>query len=787
MTNPTHIRNIAIIAHVDHGKTTLVDGLLKQSNTFRDNSAEMAQHLIMDSGDQERERGITITAKTTAVSYGDYKINIIDTPGHADFSGEVERTLQMADGVLLVVDAAEGPMPQTKFVLSKALQLGLKPIVVINKIDKPARRIEAVENEISDLFLELATDDSQLDYPIYYAVARAGKSWEKMPDDVDQHTDLTPIFDAIVKEIPAPNVSIDGAFQMLITSLQYDNFLGKYAIGKIARGVVKSGSQVALLRQKDSATQSEAKQPSNSPEFPTVIWGSEKGTEAKFEIFSEIPDLPITASMAIILKNNQVLLTKNPRGWDIPGGKLENDETPLETLNREVMEEVSARIKNPCLLGGWRAKKVKQTDENAKFPDEALQLLYLVDLESEEEFQASHDATERKWFDLDEVNFATDARLDLKHILTVAEKLHDQKIDAEVIPVKIDKIFTYQGLSKAEVKEAIAGDIVAITGVANAKIGETLADANQPEPLPTLQIEPPTISVYLGPNTSPFKGRESRFNTSRQIAERLNRELETNVALKVEPSGIGFTISGRGELHLSVLMESLRREGYEFEVGRPQVVLKEENGQKLEPVEEVFVEVAPEFAGAVAQEFGARHAELLNQETTVQNTARFDYRITTRGLIGLRNILLTATKGTLIMSSLPAGYQPLGAKFSNLRNGALIASETGTTTPYALQTAEARGELFVGAGVPVYAGQIIGLNNRHEDLEINVCKAKNLTNMRSKSSDGTVQLTPFTDLSLEQSLDFIGDDELLEITPQNMRLRKSFLDANERKKHAKQN
>ena len=597
------LRNIAIIAHVDHGKTTLVDCMLRQSGQFRD--AQLSGQQILDSNDLERERGITILAKNIAIPYKGVKINIIDTPGHADFSGEVERTLQMADGVLLVVDAAEGPMPQTKFVLSKALQLGLKPIVVINKIDKPARRIQEVENEVSDLFLELATEDSQLDYPIYFAVARAGKSWNSMPDNVDEHADLTPIFEAIVSEIPAPDVEVDGPFQMLITSLQYDNFLGKYAIGKIAQGVAKSGSAVSLI-------------------------------------------------------------------------------------NGEI-----------------------------------------------------------------------------------------------VTAAKIDKLFTYQGLAKSEVKEAGAGDIVAIVGATTAGIGETLADANQPEALPTIQIEPPTISVYLGPNTSPFKGREGEFTTSRQIGERLNRELETNVALKVEPSGIGFTISGRGELHLSVLMESLRREGYEFEVGRPQVVLKEENGQKLEPVEEVFVEVAPEFAGAVAQEFGTRHAELLGQETTTQGTLRSNYRIATRGLIGMRNILLTATKGTLIMNSLPAGYQQLGAKLTNLRNGTLIASETGTSTPYALANAESRGEFFIPPSVEVYAGQIVGLNARKEDLEINVTKAKNLTNMRSKSSDGTVQLTPYTDLSLEQCLDFINDDELLEITPKNLRLRKSELDPNQRKRQSR--
>lgn len=603
MIDPKNIRNVAIIAHVDHGKTTLVDGLLKQSHTFRDNSVEMGEHLIMDSGDQESERGITITAKNTAIMWNNTKINIIDTPGHADFSGEVERTLQMADGVILVVDAQEGPMPQTKFVLGKALGLGLKPIVVINKIDKPARRIAEVESEIGDLFLELATDDSQLEYPIYYAVARDGRAWDKFPDNVDEAGNLNVLFDAIVREIPAPKVDQNGPFQMLVTSLDYDSFLGKYAIGKVNRGVARENM-----------------------------------------ILSDI-------------KNN-------------------GDKTSA----------------------------------------------------------------------------------------------------------KIDKLFTYKGLSRDEIKEAPAGDIVAIVGATKANIGETLTDPNAPDALPTIEVEPPTISIYLGPNTSPFKGRESKFNTSRQINDRLKRELETNVALRVEPAGIGFNVSGRGELHLSVLMETLRREGFEFEVGRPQVVLREINGVKEEPVEEVFVEVAPEFIGAVAQEFGARHAELLDQSITTSGTSLSHYKIPTRGLIGLRNILLTETKGTVIMNSLPAGYQPLGEKLPSLRNGALIASETGMSTAYAISNAESRGEFFIDAGIQVYAGQIVGLNNRKEDLEINVTKGKNLTNMRSKSSDGAIQLTPFTDLSLEQCLDFINDDELLEITPEHLRLRKRELDPVMRKR-----
>ena len=606
MNTPDKIRNIAIIAHVDHGKTTMLDGLLKQSKTFRDNQAEMSQELIMDSGDQEHERGITITAKQTSIYYGDYKINIVDTPGHADFSGEVERTLNMADGVLLIVDAQEGPMPQTKFVLSKALELGLKPVVVINKIDKPARRIAEVEDELSDLFLELATDDSQLHYPIYYAIGREGKAWKSLPDNPSEHADLTPIFEAIISDIPAPDVDTSGAFQMLVTSLQYDSFLGKYAIGRVVRGTVKSSLPVALIKR-----------------------------------------------------------------------------------------------------------------------------------------------------------------------------------DGTVKSAKIDKLFGYRGLEREEIFETGAGDIVAVTGIADAHIGETLSDKATPEALPVLEIEAPTISMYLGPNTSPMKGKEGEFNTSRQIGDRLQRELETNVALRVREDGIGFIVSGRGELHLSVLIEAMRREGYEFEVGRPEVVTIEEDGRTKEPVEELMIEIGAEFVGVISQELGKRKAELTHQEVTASGATRMTYIITTRALIGLRNSLLTDTKGTVIMHSLPHGYQPLGVKLPSTRNGALIAFEAGVTTPYALETAEARGELLVGPGTQVYAGMIIGLNRRQEDMEINVCKAKHLTNMRSSSSDGVVQLTPFTDLSLEQCIDFLNDDELLEVTPKSLRLRKRYLDANERKRHGK--
>lgn len=605
MENSQKIRNIAIIAHVDHGKTTMVDGLLKQSKTFRDNQAEMSQDLIMDSGDQEHERGITITAKQTSIFYGDYKINIIDTPGHADFSGEVERTLNMADGVLLIVDAQEGPMPQTKFVLSKSLELGLKPVVIINKIDKPSRRINEVLDEVSDLFLELAISDDQLQYSVYYAIGRDGKAWKKMPDNPSEHADLTPIFNAIIEDIPAPKVE-QGSFQMLVTSLQYDSFLGKYAIGRVARGNAKPGMQIVLMK-----------------------------------------------------RGNQ-------------------------TING-----------------------------------------------------------------------------------------------------RIDKIFGYRGLNREELQEAVAGDIVALTGISEAHIGDTVADKQSPEALPTIDIESPTLSMYLGPNTSPMKGREGEFTTSRQIGDRLSREIETNVSLRVEENGIGFTVSGRGELHLSVLIETMRREGYEFEVGRPRVVTVMIDGIEQEPVEELLIETGSEFIGAISQELGARRAEMRGQETTSSGSVRLTYILPTRALIGLRNVLLTATKGTVIMNSLPHGYQPLSGKLPRTRNGVLIAFEAGITTPYALQAAEARGELLVGAGTEVYAGMIVGIYNRQDDLEINVCRAKQLTNMRSKSSDGSVQLTPFTDFSLEQCLDFIEDDELLEVTPKNLRLRKRYLDSNERKRHAK--
>jgi GTP-binding protein len=495
-------------------------------------------------------------------------------------------------------------MPQTKFVLSKALALGLKPIVVINKIDKPSNRIAAVEDEVADLFLELAISEDQLHYPVYYAIGRDGKAWTEVPADSSEAGDLAPIFSAIINEVPAPDADIEAPLQLLVTALQYDSFLGKYSIGRIQRGIAKRNQPVVLI-----------------------------------------------------------------------------------------------------------------------------------------------------------------------------------KTDGTQVKAKIDKIFTNKGLGKIEVEQAVAGDIVSLIGITGAHIGETIADAENPEALPVLDIEAPTLKIYLGPNTSPMKGLEGQFTTGRQIGDRLKKELETNVSLRVEDEGIGFLVSGRGELHLSVLIETLRREGYEFEVGRPQVVTQIIDGTEQEPVEELIIEVPDEFVGAVSQELGVRRAELVEQLQTAKGGTRITYTIPTRGLIGLRNLMMTATKGTIIMNTLLRGYQPLGPAMQKTRNGALLATESGTATPYSLEAAESRGKLFIGPGTKVYQGMVVGQNARQEDLEINICREKQLTNIRSSSSDGAVQLTPFVQLSLEQCLDFIEDDELLEVTPEHLRLRKRYLDPNERKRH----
>ena len=602
-----NFRNVAIIAHVDHGKTTLVDGLLKQSKTFRENEAAFTQTLILDSNDQEKERGITILAKNTAVNYKGTKINIIDTPGHADFGGEVERTLNMADGAILVIDAQEGPMPQTKFVLKKALEIGLKPIVVINKIDKAASRIDEVIEKTHDLFLDLATEPDQLDFPVYYAIGRESKAWDQPSEDPDAPADLTPIFEAILKHVPAPDADVTKPFQMLVTTLDRDNFQGKYAIGRISRGTVKPGETITLIKK--DGTQEQA---------------------------------------------------------------------------------------------------------------------------------------------------------------------------------RIDKVYVSQGLKRIETEEAVAGDIVALTGIKNAGIGETVADSASPQALPTIEIEEPTLKMSMAANTSPFAGREGQFVTSRQILARIMRELETNVALKFAPGENGrFIISGRGELHLSVFIENLRREGYELEVGKPQVITKTIDGKEHEPMEELTIDVGTEYAGAVISEIGRRKGSLLNQEENADNTTRLIFDISTRGLLGLRSRLLNLSRGTTVMNSMFLRYQRMGAPIPTARNGALVASETGKAVAYGLNNAQTRGTVFINPQTQVYEGMIVGLNARDEDLGINVAKEKKLTNVRASGADDSIILTPPTILSLEQNLDFLEDDELLEVTPLSLRLRKKLLRAGERARSRK--
>ena len=592
------IRNVAIIAHVDHGKTTLVDGMLKQSHIFREN--QQVGELIMDSNDQERELGITILAKNTAIIYRGIKINIIDTPGHADFGGEVERVLNMADGCILLIDAVEGPMPQTRFVLQKALELNLKPIVIINKIDRRDARIEQVYEWTQDLFLELATTDAHLDFSVLYAIGRDGVAMYH-PDD--ERVNLEPLFETIINTIPAPVVDVDAPLQMLVAALDYDDYKGKYAIGRIVRGRVTGNSFVAHINR-----------------------------------------------------------------------------------------------------------------------------------------------------------------------------------DGVISRQKINLVLTYKGLQRVEVPEALAGDIVALTGIANANIGETIADINTPEALPTIAITEPTLKMTFGVNTSPFAGREGKYPTSRQLRSRLYRELETNVSLRVEDGNTPdeFIVSGRGELHLSVLIETMRREGYEFQVSRPEVITREENGHTVEPIEQLVIDTKDTYIGVLTETLAGRKAQLSNMTNDGLGNVRLEYRIPTRGLIGFRNAFLTLTQGNGAMSSLLIGYQPWMGKIGTTRMGALIASEMGAAVTYGLNNAQQRGDTFIEPGTPVYGGMIVGLNVRPMDMVVNVCKEKQKTNIRSSTSDIMVRLTPPIVLSLEQSLDFINNDELVEVTPQNIRLRKRYLTQNER-------
>ena len=590
------LRNVAIIAHVDHGKTTLVDAMLKQSHIFRAN--EQVAERVMDSNAIERERGITILSKNTAVMYKDIKINIVDTPGHADFGGEVERVLNMVDGVLLLVDASEGPMPQTKYVLRKALEQGLKPIVVINKIDRPDQRIDDVYDEVLELFMELGADDDQLDFPVVYAIARDGIAKLDLDDESDS---LEPLMDLLIKEIPAPQGDVEGPLQMMVTTLDSDEYVGRVAIGRIMRGKIKEGQNVVVIS------------------------------------------------------------------------------------------------------GDGETKE------------------------------------------------------------------------------RIGKVYVYQGLKRMEVSEAELGEIVAITGLPSASIGHTVADAENPEALPTINIDEPTLSMTFGVNTSPFAGREGQFVTSRHLRDRLYKETETNVSLRVEEtdSPDTFKVSGRGELHLSILIETMRREGYELQIGKPEVIYKEINGQLCEPIENLTIEVPQEFMGTVMESLGTRKAELSNM-TELKGYLRLEFTIPARGLIGFRSEFLTNTKGNGIMNHVFRGYAPYKGDIPGRSRGSLVAFEQGETTPYGIYTLQDRGVMFISPNQMVYEGMIIGENTRELDMDVNPCKKKNVSNMRSSSSDEAIRLTPPRLLSLEQALEFINKDEMVEVTPESIRLRKTILDKSQR-------
>ena len=589
-----HIRNIAVIAHVDHGKTTLVDFMLKQTHTFRNNEAEMQQTTILDSNPLERERGITILAKNTAVFYKDYKINIVDTPGHADFSGEVERTLNMADGAVLIVDAQEGPMPQTKFVLKKALELNLKIIVVINKVDKTLADIPKTFDHINDLFLELANDPEHLDFPVFYAIGREGKAADK-PEKINDLSNLDPIMQAIIDTVPAPRI-LDGEFRMLVTSLDYDTHKGKHVIGRVSAGQPEVNMSVVLMKE-----------------------------------------------------------------------------------------------------------------------------------------------------------------------------------DGTRISAKIDSLSTTIGLKKISVNLAISGDIIDITGIRDAEIGDTLASPQVTEALPRIYVEEPTIKMAMGASTSPFSGREGKFSNSRQLLERLEKELESNVGLKLNIQGDKFVISGRGELHLSILIETMRREGYEFQVGKPEVIIKTIDGVEMEPIENLIIDIPDEFVGVVTEEIGRRKGNMTNMESDGKGNTRLKYHIPSKALIGLRSMLLTRTKGSIVINTMFEKYAPLTPPVAQIRNGALIASESGVALGYGLRNAQERGTTFIEPGTQVYEGMIIGLHARPEDIEVNVTKEKKQSNMRSKGEGVKIALIPPVIMSLEQCLDFLEEDELLEVTPENLRLRKKYL------------
>jgi GTP-binding protein len=595
-----NIRNIAIIAHVDHGKTTLVDAMLKQSGTFRSN--EHVDERVMDSNDLEKERGITIFSKNASFSYKGLKINIVDTPGHADFGGEVQRVLGMVDSVLLVVDAFEGPMPQTKYVLKKSLEFGHRPIVVINKIDRPNSSPEVVVDKVFDLFVELNATDEQLDFPFVFCSAKSGVAHYTL---FDESTDMVPLFETIIKKVKEPGGNPDESFQFLATSVIYDNYIGKIAIGKIYHGRVKDGDDLTLLKQDGSSVKS-----------------------------------------------------------------------------------------------------------------------------------------------------------------------------------RVTKLFEFNGLKRTEITESSAGDIVAIAGFENVDLGDTLAGGDSPKALPSIKIDDPTIAITFLVNDSPFLGKEGKYVTSRHIWDRLEKEIETNVSLVIEKAETkdSFTVKGRGELQLSILIENMRREGYEFQVSRPRVIFKEENGQKLEPIENAIIDVADEYTGVVIEKMGVRKGELTNMVQGSDGYTRLEFKVPARGLIGFRGEFLTDTRGTGIFNQVFNGYEPYKGNIPSRLRGVMVSIESGVTVGFALDNLQERGSLFVGPGLPIYEGMIVGENSRDNDLPVNPCKTKKLTNMRAAGSEDAIRLITPRTFSLEQAIEYIADDELLEITPQSIRMRKKLLTGNERKK-----
>jgi len=689
-----NLRNIAIIAHVDHGKTTLVDKLLRLSGTL--DRKELENERVMDSNDQEKERGITILAKNTALKWKDYSINIVDTPGHADFGGEVERVMSMVDSVLLVVDAQDGPMPQTRFVTQKAFKAGLRPIVVVNKIDRPGARPDWVIDQIFDLFDNLGATDEQLDFPIVYASALngiAGMDHEKMDDDMDA------LFQAIVDHVPAPVVDASGPFQMQISQLDYNSFLGVIGIGRIARGTIKANTPVTAI-----------------------------GADGK-------------------KRNGRILKIMGHSG-----------------LQRVEVQEAEAG--DIVCVSGMDELYISDTlcDQNNV---EALPPLTVDQPTVSMTFQVNDSPFAGK-----EGKFVTSRNI--------------KDADGKKRNGRILKIMGHSGLQRVEVQEAEAGDIVCVSGMDELYISDTLCDQNNVEALPPLTVDQPTVSMTFQVNDSPFAGKEGKFVTSRNIKDRLEKELLHNVALRVEPgdSPEKFKVSGRGELHLSVLIETMRREGFELAVGRPEVVIIEnEAGDKQEPYENVTIDIEEQHQGPVMEQMGLRKGDLSNMVPDGKGRVRLEYTIPARGLIGFRNNFLTMTSGSGILTSTFSHYGPIKAgEVTNRQNGVLVSMATGTALTYSLETLQARGKLFLAPGDEIYEGQLCGINSRDNDLVLNPTKGKKLDNMRASGKDEVIALVPPIKFTLEQALEFIADDELVEVTPKSIRLRKKYLNENDRKR-----